>query len=123
MISKVLLPWMAVQMKNSEQVAPVTAAVTALSTLLCCVPTSFAAAVATTSLGVFVADHQGWFLAASVLLIALGVVQLRRATACSTGPKRTSAMLLALSAVIVVAVIFFPQVLAGLMADWVRPGR
>jgi hypothetical protein len=110
-------------MKNSEQVTPVAAAVTALSTLLCCVPTSFAAAIATTSLGVFVADHQGWFLAASVVLIAIGAVQLRRATACSTGPKRTSAIMLALSTVIVITVIFFPQVLAGLMADWAMPGR
>jgi hypothetical protein len=110
-------------MKNSEQVTPVAAAVTALSTLLCCVPTSFAAAVATTSLGVFVADHQGWFLAASGLLIAIGLFQLRRATACSTRTKRSSAIVLAISAVIVVAVIFFPQVVAGLMADWAMPGR
>jgi hypothetical protein len=110
-------------MKNSEQVTPVAAAVTALSTLLCCVPTSFAAAIATTSVGVFVAHHQGWFLAASVVLIAIGGIQLRRATACSAGRKRWSALVLALSAGIVVAVIFFPQVLAGLMADWVMLGR
>jgi hypothetical protein len=110
-------------MKSPEQVTPVAAAVTALSTLLCCVPTSFAAAIAATSVGMFVARHQGWFLAASALLIAIGVVQLRRATACSTGPKRWSAIVLAISAGIVIAVIFFPQVLAGLMADWVMLGR
>jgi hypothetical protein len=109
-------------MKNTEQVTPVAAAVTALSTLLCCVPTSFAAAIATTSAGVFVAQHQGWFLAASVVLIAIGVIQ-HRATVCSTGRKRWSAIVLAVSAGIVVAVIFFPQVLAGLMADWVMLGR
>jgi uncharacterized membrane protein YoaT (DUF817 family) len=110
-------------MKNSEQVTPVAAAATALSTLLCCVPTGFAAAIATTSAGMFVTDHQAWFLAASVLLIAIGAVQLRRATVCSTATKRTSAMVLALSAVVVIAVIFFPQVLAGLMADWMMLGR
>jgi hypothetical protein len=108
-------------MKNTEQVTPVAAAVTALSTLLCCVPTSFAAAVATTSVGVFVADHQVWFLAGSVLLIAVGVFQLRRA--CSTRTKRSSAIVLAISAAIVVAVIFFPQVVAGVMADWAMLGR
>ena len=32
-------------------------------------------------------------------------------------------MVLALSAVVVIAVIFFPQVLSGLMADWVMLGR
>jgi hypothetical protein len=110
-------------MKNPEQVTPVAAAVTALSTLLCCVPTSFAAAIATTSAGVFVAHHQGWFLAASVVLLAIGAIQLRRATVCSTGRKRWAAFLLAVSAGIVVAVIFFPQVLASLMADWVMLGR
>lgn len=47
-------------MKNSEQLTSAAAAVTALSTLLCCVPATFAAAVATTSVGLFVADHQGW---------------------------------------------------------------
>ena len=31
--------------------------------------------------------------------------------------------MLALSTVIVITVIFFPQVLAGLMADWAMPGR
>jgi rhodanese-related sulfurtransferase len=56
-------------------------------------------------------------------LIAIGVIQLRRATVCSTGRKRWSAIVLAVSAGIVVAVIFFPQVLAGLMADWVMLGR
>jgi hypothetical protein len=110
-------------MKNTEQVTPVAAAVTAMSTLLCCVPTSFAAAVATTSVGVFVADHQGWFLAASVLLIAIGAVQLRRATSCSTRAKRSSAIMLAISAVIVAAVVFFPQVVASLMADWATFGQ
>ena len=110
-------------MKNTEQVTPVAAAVTALSTLLCCAPTSFAAAMATTSAGIFVVDHQGWFLAGSVLLIAIGVFQLRRATVCSTRTKRSSAIVLTISAAIVVAVIFFPQVVAGVMADWTMLGR
>jgi hypothetical protein len=106
-------------MKNREQLTPAAAAITALATLLCCIPISFAAAVATTSVGLFVASHQGWFLAASVGLIALGFVQLRRARAtCSTARRRWSAALLVVSAGIVVAVALFPQVIAGLMADW-----
>jgi len=106
-------------MKNSEQLTPVAAAITALSTLLCCVPISFAAAVATTSVGLFVSAHQGWFLAASAALIALGFVQLRRARpTCSLARRRSSAALLAVSAAIVIAVTLFPQVIAGLMADW-----
>jgi hypothetical protein len=110
-------------MKNTEQVTPIAAAVTALSTLLCCIPASFAAAAATTTVGLFVVDHQGWFLAASVVLIALGVLQWRRARACSTGRRRVSAVILGLAAAIVAAVIFFPQVLAGFMADLALFGR
>ena len=110
-------------MKNPEQVTPVAAALTALSTLFCCVPTSFAAAIATTSAGMFVADHQGWFLAASVILIAIGLLQFRRATVCSATTKRSSAIVLAVAAAIVFTVIFFPQVLAGFMADGVMLGR
>src|SRR5688572_23374595 len=106
-------------MKNSEQLTPAAAAVTALSTLLCCVPTTFAAAVATTSVGLFVADHQGWFLTASVLLIAIGAWQVRSARPrCSTTRARWSAILLAVSTAIVAMVVLFPQVIAGFMADW-----
>ena len=106
-------------MKNSEQLTPAAAAVTALATFLCCVPTTFAAAVATTSVGLFVADYQGWFLTASVLLIVIGAWQVRAARrSCSTTRRRVSAILLGVSAVIVVATVLFPQVLAGFMADW-----
>src|SRR5215212_1619657 len=91
------------QMPRAENVTPLAAAVTAVSTLLCCVPSAFAAALATTSVGLFVADHQGWLLAASVILIAVGAVQVRRAgRVCSVARRRTSATLLAISAAIVV---------------------
>ena len=102
-----------------EQAAPLAAAVTALSTLLCCVPIGFAAAVATTSVGLFVTAHQGWFLAASAGLVVLGFVQLRRGRAtCSTARRRVSTALLAVSAALVIGVTLFPQVIANLLADW-----
>ena len=102
-----------------EEAAPLAAAVTALSTLLCCVPVGFAAAVATTSAGLFVTEHQGWFLAASAILVLLGFVQLRRGRAtCSRARRRISTALLAVSAALVIGVTLFPQVVAGLLADW-----
>jgi hypothetical protein len=103
----------------TENVTPVAAAAAALSTLLCCLPTAFAAAIATTSAGLFVADHQGWFLGASVLLIAAGAVQVRRARAtCSVARRRASAILLGVSAAIVIMTVLFPQLFAALIADW-----
>ena len=106
-------------MKNSEQLTPAAAAVTALATFLCCVPTTFAAAVATTSVGLFVADYQGWFLTASVLLSPLARGRCGPPGAAVRRPgRRVSAILLGVSAAIVVAIVLFPQVLAGFMADW-----
>jgi hypothetical protein len=104
-------------MKNSETATPVAAAVTALSTMLCCLPGSLAAAAATTSVGLFVIDYQPWFLGASVVLLVIGGLQLRRARrACSTSSK-ASAVVLGVSAAIVVMSVLFPQLLAGFFAD------
>jgi hypothetical protein len=105
-------------MKNRETATPVAAAVTALSTMLCCLPGSFAAAAATTSVGMFVIDYQPWFLGASVVLLVIGGLQLPQARrACSTSSK-ASAVVLCVSAAIVVMSVLFPQLLAGFFADW-----
>ena len=105
-------------MPSSENATPVAAAVTALSTMLCCLPGTFAAAAATTSVGVFVIDYQPWFLGASVVLLAIGALRLRRARhTCSTRSRRSSMIVWCLSAVIVVMSVLFPQLLAGFFAD------
>ena len=107
------------QMSPAEKITPVAAAVTALSTLLCCLPTGFAAAAATTTVGVFVASHQHWFLLASVLMLGIGAVQLRSARRTCSTTRRSSVLVLSMSAVIVLLAVLFPQVLAGWLADWV----
>ena len=105
-------------MKHSEKVAPVIAAVTSLATLACCLPVGFAAAALTASLSLAVAAYQPWFLGASVLLLLVGVVQLRQTRrACGTR-SYSSLMVFGLSTVIVVLVVLFPDVVAGLLADW-----
>lgn len=105
-------------MKHTETITPVAAALTALATLACCLPMGFAAAAATASLGAVVASYSLWFLGASVVLLAVGAVQLKQARrTCSTGGN-ASIVILAVSAAVVALVIFFPQVIAGLLADW-----
>jgi hypothetical protein len=65
-----------------------------------------------------VAAYQSWFLGASVLLLLAGGIQLRQAQrACGRRPY-SSLIVFSLSAVIVVLVVLFPQVIAGLLADW-----
>jgi hypothetical protein len=105
-------------MKHGEKVAPVIAAVTSLATIACCLPVGFAAAAVTASLSLAVAAYQPWFLGASVLLLLVGAVQLRQTQrACGTRSS-SSLIVFGLSAVIVVLVVVFPDVIAGLLADW-----
>ena len=105
-------------MKHGEKVAPVMAAVTSVATIACCLPMGIAAAAVTASLSMAVAAYQPWFLGASVLLLLLGAVQLGQTQrACGTR-SYSSLMVFGLSAVIVVVVVLFPQVIAGLLADW-----
>jgi hypothetical protein len=105
-------------MKHGEKVAPVMAAVTSLVTIACCVPMGFAAAAVTASLGMAVAAYQPWFLGASVLLLLVGGLQLRQTQrACGTRSS-SSVIVFGLSAVIVVLVVVFPDVIAGFLADW-----
>jgi hypothetical protein len=105
-------------MKHTEKITPIAAAFSAVAALACCLPLGFAAAAATASLGAVVASYRSWFLGASVVLLVIGGAQVTRARrACSTRGN-LAMVILGISAVIVAAVILFPQVLAGLLADW-----
>ena len=105
-------------MKHGDTVAPVAAAVTALTTLVCCLPIGFATAAATASLSLAVAKYQWWLLAASLALLGTGAVQLRRAHRTCAARRTRSTVVFCVSAAIVILAIFFPQVIAGLAADW-----
>lgn len=107
-----------VGMAHGEKVAPVAAAVTALATLACCLPVGFAAAAATASLGAVVAAYRTWFLLTSLLLLGIGIVQLRRAERQCSTRKRGAVTILSISATIVVLVALFPQVIAAMIAAW-----
>jgi hypothetical protein len=104
--------------KHVDKAAPIAAAATALATLVCCFPMGIAAVVATTSLGAIVSAYRGWFLAASAVLLTIGFVQAARAQRACARRNRMSVVILAGSATIVVLVTLFPQLVAGLIADW-----
>jgi FtsH-binding integral membrane protein len=105
-------------MKHGEKVAPVMAAVTSVATLACCLPMGFAAAAVTASLSMAVAAYQPWFLGASVVLLLVGGVQLRQTQRTCGTRAHSSLIVFGTSAVIVVLVVLFPDVIAGLLADW-----
>ena len=84
----------------------------------CCLPLLpflFAAGAAGTS--AFVTQFRPYLLVASVLLIAFGFYKSWRAKQCNCKPSKVSTFLLWFSAIVVFVFIFFPQVVANIVAD------
>ena len=84
----------------------------------CCLPLLpfvFAAGAAGTS--AFIAQLRPYLLVLSVLLIAFGFYKSWRAKQCNCKPSRISTFILWFSAIVVFLFIFFPQVIANLVAD------
>lgn len=106
-------------MKHGERIAPVAAALTGLATLACCLPMGFAAAAVMAGLSTLVAAYQPWLLGASVVLLGVGLVQLNRLQRTCTRRPYASLIVFGVSAVIVLLVVLFPQVIAGMLADWI----
>jgi uncharacterized membrane protein len=89
--------------------------IAASSCYLPLLPFLFAAGAAGTS--AFVAQLRPYLLVLSVLLIAFGFCKSWRAKQCNCNPSRISTFLLWFSAFVVFVFIFFPQVIANLVAD------
>jgi hypothetical protein len=107
-------------MKHSEKIAPLAAVIGALSTLVCCLPLSIAAAAGAASLGVALEPLRPWLLGSSIALLGIGFVQLYRAKAACQRRSPVSTVVLLFSATMVLAVVLFPQVVASFLADLVR---
>jgi hypothetical protein len=108
---------------KSDSRSTVVASLAALGSVIvassCCLPLLpflFAAGAAGTS--AFVVQLRPYLLVLSVLLIAFGFYRSWRAKQCNCKPSWISTFLLWFSAIVVVAFIFFPQVIANLVADF-----
>ena len=104
-------------MKHSERVTPLVAAVSALSTLVCCLPLGVAAAAGTAGLSVVLEPLRPWLVGMSIALLAIGSVQLYRSNRNCRRRSPASLAVLLLSAIVVVAVILFPQIIASVLAN------
>jgi hypothetical protein len=103
---------------SSTVVATLVALGSVIAASSCCLPVLpflFAAGAAGTS--AFVAQLRPYLLVLSVLLIAFGFYKSWRAKQCNCKPSRISTFLLWFSAFVVFVFIFFPQVIANLVAD------
>ena len=106
-------------MKHSEKVAPAAAVLSALSTMLCCLPSGIAAAAGAAGLGVVVEPLRPGLTALSVGLLVVGFVQLYRSNRACQRPSPVSIAVFVIAAIVVLAVLVLPQVTAGLFASMI----
>jgi hypothetical protein len=88
-----------------------------LATMGCCLPLGFAGALGVAGASAFLHTFRPWLLGLSILLLGIGFWQQRRARLCSVKRNYLSAVLLWTAVVFVVAMIVFPQEIAGFIAD------
>lgn len=103
---------------KSTIIASVAALGSVIAASSCCLPLMpflFAAGAASTS--VLLAQFRPYLLVLSVLLVAFGFYKSWRAKQCNCKPSGLSTFFLWFSAIVVVVMIFFPQVIANLLAD------
>jgi len=103
-------------MKHSEKITPVAAAVSAVSTIACCLPSGIAAAAGAAGLGVVVEPLRPWLLGLSSALLVLGFVQRYRSNRSCRRRSPASIAVFLISAIVVVGILLFPQISAGLLA-------
>lgn len=103
-------------MKHSEKIAPVAAVISVFSTIACCLPLGIAAAVGAAGLGVVLAPLRPWLIGFSLALLIFGLWQLYRSSGSCPRRSGTSIAVFWLSAIIVLAIMLFPQAVAGLLA-------
>ena len=102
-------------MKVLERTTPVAAVVAALTTLACCLPLSFLGAGLAGAIA-WTGSYRAWFLALTAVLLIVGFVQLYRGRNQCNKRSPVSVALFWTSVVLVIAIVFFPQVIASLLA-------
>ncbi len=103
--------------KGSGISASLGAIVSSLVTMGCCLPLGFAGALGAAGASAFLQRFRPWLLALSIVLLGIGFWQQRRARLCAVKRSYLSAVLLWTAVVFVVAMIIFPQQIAGFIAD------
>ena len=97
--------------------ASLAAIVSSLATMACCVPLGFAAAIGAAGASAFLLRFRPWFLVLSLALIGVGFWQQRRAKQCAVKGRLVGQILLWTAVAIVLAMLLFPQQIAGFLAD------
>src|ERR1700720_2826690 len=93
------------------------AILSSLATMGCCLPLGFAGALGAAGTSAILQRFRPLLLGLSIVLLGVGFWQQRRAKLCAVKRSYLSAVLLWTAVVLVVAMIVFPQEIAGFIAD------
>lgn len=98
-------------------IASLGAMFTSLLTVGCCLPLPFLGAAGIAGASVYLGVARPWLLGLSVALLGVGCFQVYRGMKCRARQNKIALVLLGLAALLVVLLLFFPQALAGLLAN------
>lgn len=93
------------------------AILSSVATISCCLPLGFAAALGAGAASAFFTTLRPWLLGLSVAMLGLGFWQQHRAKQCSVRGRWLGNVLLWTAVVVLLAMILFPQEIAGVIAD------
>ena len=104
-------------MRITEKVTPIMGAVSAVSTLACCLPLGGAAAFGLGGVLGVAAQYQEWLLPISGVMLALGAGLTWRSRKICQRTSKISLVILGFSTLVVLLVLLAPQAVSGFLAD------
>ena len=105
-------------MKQGTRISTsLTAILSSIASISCCLPLGFAAALGTGTASAFLTALRPWLIFLSVVLLGVGFWQQRRAKRCSVRGRWLGNVLLCAAVIVVVGMILFPQQIAAFIAD------
>ncbi len=97
--------------------ASLTAILSSIASISCCLPLGFAAALGTGTASAFFTTLRPRLMGLSIVLLGVGFWQQRRAKQCSVRGRWLGNVLLWAAVVVIVGMILFPQQIAAFIAD------
>lgn len=101
--------------------ASVAAIASSIASVACCLPVGLVGAIGAAGVSGLLPNLTPWLLGLSVVLLAFGFWQQRRATQCDRRSKAWGRVMLCFAAAVVSGMILFPQQIAGFIADRLWP--
>ena len=96
--------------------APLAAILSAITSLACCLPAAFLAALGAASASGVFASLRPWLLLVAAILLAVGFIQIYRGGKSCRRRSGWSVGLFWLAVAVFLAMLFFPQQIASLLA-------